>query len=414
MIPYASTAAPPGRAFCCAYKTMENLIVVSNRLPLTQKGGAWVRSSGGLVSALSSLKHPFTWVGCFPLNDDDDKASSTQVTKDLEKQGCVPVFMSNTLYNSSYHFSNSVLWPFLHHVTPPTPSQGDVDAYFQTNQLVADAVLSLLATSPPTSFSPTTVWVQDYHMFPLCALLRKSLPAHTRLGFFLHTPFSSLPLVQRLPFARSVECIQGMLAADSVCFHTSSYASHFLDSARFVGASITTPLSSSSSSPPSATALFQGHTCTVGVFPIGIDPLPFTTALSNPSINSRLGELKRFFGEGEGVGVKVIVSVARLDPIKGAVEGMEAFGGLLDTFEERHKFDAPKPPMPCFISVVVPSRENVQAYKSLKRRLEELSSEINSVHGRVGSPPPISLLCACCYPSLSVKPPTLHTLSPPS
>lgn len=344
---------------------MENLIVVSNRLPLTQKSGVWMRSSGGLVSALSSLKHPFTWVGCLPLPD-DDTTSSSQISKDLQTQGCVPVFLSNNLYNSAYHLSNSVLWPFLHHVSPPTPSKADVDAYFTVNAMVAETVLALLSASPPTSFSPTTIWVQDYHMFPLCALLRKSLPAHTRLGFFLHTPFSSLPLVQRLPFDRSAECIKGVLAADSVCFHTSSYASHFLDAARYVGASIT-PLSSSSScssSPPTATALFDGHTCTVGVFPIGIDPLPFTTALSNPSISSRLGELKRFFGEGEGVGVQVIVSVARLDPIKGAVEGMEAFRGLLEAFEERHKFDAPKPPLPCFISVVVPSRENVQAYKS--------------------------------------------------
>lgn len=48
----------------------------------------------------------------------------------------------------------------------------------------------------------------------------------------------------------------------------------------------------------------------------------------------------------------------------------------------------------------------------MKRRLEELSSEINSVFGRVGSPPPISLLCASSS-LYTTPPPPLYSPLPP-
>jgi trehalose 6-phosphate synthase len=94
--------------------------------------------------------------------------------------------------------------------------------------------------------------------------------------------------------------------------------------------------------------------------------------------------LKGFFK-----GVRVVVSVARLDPIKGLEQGLLAFGDFLEVVKAR---TPPDNVLPCFISVVVPSRETVPAYVALKKRVDGLASSINAKYGGLGRPPPISVL----------------------
>ena len=71
------------------------LIVVSNRLPVSlSKGGELVRSSGGLVSALSSLDEPFLWVGA--------TGGEALEKSALAAQGCIGVAIPTSLYNTYY------------------------------------------------------------------------------------------------------------------------------------------------------------------------------------------------------------------------------------------------------------------------------------------------------------------------
>jgi hypothetical protein len=71
------------------------LIVVSNRLPLSlSKGREVVRSSGGLVSALSSLSHPFLWVGA--------TGGEALPQASLAAEGCIGVDIPSPLYNTFY------------------------------------------------------------------------------------------------------------------------------------------------------------------------------------------------------------------------------------------------------------------------------------------------------------------------
>ena len=78
-----------------------------------------------------------------------------------------------------------------------------------------------------------TVWIHDYRLLPLAALLRKALPGLT-IGFFRHIPFPSYELVRLLPRRWQEEMLQGMLGADLVGFHTIDYAAHFLQSIQMV------------------------------------------------------------------------------------------------------------------------------------------------------------------------------------
>lgn len=334
------------------------LIVVSNRLPLTysQTSKTFVKSSGGLVSALSPLPQK-TWVGYL------GSSPSTPLP-----QGLVAVCMPPTLYDTYYNWCNDVLWPILHYYPPQDQPAGEL-AYLRAASYFCDAVVEVYRPGD-------VIWVQDYHLFTLPQLLRARLP-HASIAFFLHTPFPSSALFLRLEIGEAL--LAGVLSADLAGFHTSNYAAHFLSAcSRALGAEVT----ATSASLPSATSpLVPRKKTEVVVSPIGIDPLPFTSCLSHAATAERLLELKSFFGDR-----KLIVAVDRMDPIKGLLQRLHAFEALLSLLTPEQAL-AP----PCLLSVAVPSREASRDYKLLRLSVEALTSSINSKFGKVGEPPPVSL-----------------------
>lgn len=75
------------------------------------------------------------------------------------------------------------------------------------------------------------VWVHDYHLMLLPAMLREELPPdvkNIKIGFFLHTPFPSSEIYRVLPVREEV--LEGVLQCDLLGFHTFDYARHFLSS----------------------------------------------------------------------------------------------------------------------------------------------------------------------------------------
>jgi trehalose 6-phosphate synthase len=75
------------------------------------------------------------------------------------------------------------------------------------------------------------IWVHDYHLMLLPAMLREELGTskkNVRFGFFLHTPFPSSEIYRILPVRN--EILLGVLHCDLIGFHTYDYARHFLSS----------------------------------------------------------------------------------------------------------------------------------------------------------------------------------------
>ena len=69
------------------------------------------------------------------------------------------------------------------------------------------------------------VWVQDYHLQLVPAMLRELRP-DLRIGFFMHIPFPPAELFMQLP--RRAELLRGMLGADLVGFQTAAGADNFV------------------------------------------------------------------------------------------------------------------------------------------------------------------------------------------
>ncbi len=74
-----------------------------------------------------------------------------------------------------------------------------------------------------------TVWVHDYHLLLVPAMIREKRP-DLRIGLFLHIPFPNAQLFAMLPWRREV--IKGMLGADVVGFQVPDDVANFVAAAK--------------------------------------------------------------------------------------------------------------------------------------------------------------------------------------
>ena len=347
---------------------MSRTLCVSNRLPVTRVEGGGLRpSSGGLASALASVRSssPFLWLGAFESTGPDEDAN---VALELAALSFSPVFVDTSTYAAFYgELANGVLWPVLHYESASRALDGTSieaawDAYKRTNAAFCAAVVTEYREGD-------IIWVHDYHLLPLCRLLRDALPT-ARIGFFLHTCFPSSSIwLNGTPWA--AELLRGVIAADLIGLHTADLVHHLLSSVAHA-----LPEARVNETETEKCVIYRGHTAIVGAFPIGIDAESFSTTLRNPATQARLAELRASF-----TGTQVILGVDRMDPIKGVPARLLAFKGLLrDRPDLRGNVS--------LLLVAVPSRESVEEYASLKVRIETLCGEINAEFGSLVAPNP--------------------------
>lgn len=247
------------------------------------------------------------------------------------------------------------------------------DAYTIANRLFAKAIAAEVQDGD-------MVWVHDYHLMLLPAMLREELrtqayeaalsgetgpngeppaPKNVRIGFFLHTPFPSSEIYRILPVRREV--LLGVLSCDLIGFHTYDYVRHFLSSVTRILGLPTLPNA----------VLYRGKTITVSAFPIGIDVDKFRDGLTQKVVVDRIAELRHKFD-----GVKIIVGVDRLDYIKGVPQKLHAF----EVFLHDHPEWIGKVVL---VQVAVPSRQDVEEYQNLRAVVNELVGRINGKFGTI-------------------------------
>lgn len=334
-------------------------VIISNRLPVSvsrnDSGLVFESSSGGLATAMSSLEvDDKIWVGWPGIDADtltDDER--TQITDELQKKGCFPVFLSAKEVELYYEgYANDTLWPLFHYFQSIARYQDDYwSAYKTVNEKFADAAAEV-------SKQDAKIWIHDYHFMLLPALVRGRVPAST-IGFFLHIPFPSFEIFRLLPQRK--EILSGLLGADIIGFHIYDYAQHFLNSCvRLLGI-------------PSSNGVLQyeGRTVKAEAYPIGVDYAKFRKQLQSKETKDALKQLDETYKKE-----KLILSVDRLDYSKGIPERLEAFRILL----EKHPEYIGKIKL---LMIAVPSRTGVQAYQALRDEIEKTVSRINGTYGTV-------------------------------
>lgn len=339
-------------------------VVVANRLPfrrtVTDGVAVWTPSPGGLVSALTPSvagEQKMAWVG-WPgdLEEEEDVTDLGPLIVDGMPLTPVPLSAEDKLLHYD-GMANGTLWPLYHDKVAPSEFHRTwYEGYRRVNERFAEA-------ADKTAGPSAIVWVHDYQLQLVPGMLRERRP-DLRIGFFLHIPFPPEELFSQLPWRQSLAA--GILGSDLVGFQTPDGVDNFTRLAVARG------LASRESK---STLEVDGRRVHVKSFPIGIDHQRYEDAARSHAVTNNSRDLRARLGQPH----VVLLGVDRLDYTKGIDVRLRAFKELLS----EGRIHASQVAM---VQVAEPSRDDVDAYISLRARVEQLVSEINGDFGRVGFP----------------------------
>jgi trehalose 6-phosphate synthase len=320
------------------------LMVVSNRVALPRQAAA-----GGLASALQAALHErgglwFGWSGKVAA----ESAAEVHRTEDGNVDYAT-IDLSRQDHEDFYTgFANGTLWPMLHYRPDLVDYQrSHLDGYLKVNEIFAEQLSKLITRDD-------TIWVHDYHLIPLAAMLRRR-GVKNRIGFFLHTPLPAAGLLIALPNHR--ELLETLSSYDLVGVHTArdlraleDYFLHEAGAAMRTGGRMRMP---------------NGRLFRAAAFPISIDTSAIAAAARAAGSNKEIGQLRTSL-EGRSL----IIGVDRLDYSKGLPQRFEAFARLLKRAPDLHR-------QVTFLQIAPPSRGTVAEYRQIRRELERSAGHIN-------------------------------------
>jgi len=257
-------------------------------------------------------------------------------------------------------FCNATIWPLYHDVVaPPVYSRRWWHAYVEVNERFAAAATAYAARG-------ATVWVHDYHLQLVPAMLREARP-DLKIGFFDHIPFPPVDLFAQLPWRR--EILDGLLGADLIGFQTAGGAVNFVRACRRFSGRPTQGTLVEVDGPGGLRA------ARVAAFPISVEARELSLLAKSPAVRQRARQIREDLGWPE----VVLLGVDRLDYTKGLLHRLRAYGELLS--EGRLG-----PPSAVLVQVASPSRDEVEQYKKLREEVERVVGGINGDWSAVGRP----------------------------
>jgi len=280
-----------------------DLVVAANRLivdPVVDADGVsgWGRSPGGLVTAMEPVMagRDAAWVGW--------AGEPGPAPEPFGKDGLFlrPVRLSPVEIQEYYEgFSNGTLWPIFHDVIVKASFHRNWwNTYRTVNHRFAQAIAEVAAPGG-------TVWVHDYHLQLVPAMVRALRP-DVRIGWFNHIPFPPVELFAQLPWRRAL--VEGLLGADFLGFQRTDDAENFLRVChRLLG--MTTKGDTVTFTPP-------GHdpsprTVRAAAIPISVDFKGLDALARTPQVVARAAEIRACLGNPQ----ILMLGVDRLDYTKG-------------------------------------------------------------------------------------------------
>ncbi|WP_338663828.1 trehalose-6-phosphate synthase [Pararoseomonas sp. SCSIO 73927] len=325
---------------------MGRLVIVSNRVAVPKRGEP--PAAGGLAVALKDAFSSrgglwFGWSGTASPEPADMVRHARRAGVDY-----AVIDLSQAAYEGFYAgYANSALWPKFHfRLGLLSYDRDQAGCYRQVNERYAEKLMPLLRPDD-------TIWIHDYQMIPLGALLRER-GAKQRIGYFHHIPFPPWAVFSAMPGAE--ELIRDLLSYDVVGVQTNRDLTGLIDCmAQGTGMKVR----------PGPEVRLRGRRVQLRAFPISIATDEFSD-LAARSVKSV--DAKRL--EASLAGRAMVIGAERLDYTKGLPERFRAFAALLENFPE-HRGQV------TYLQVAARSREDVESYKDLKREIETLTGRIN-------------------------------------
>jgi trehalose 6-phosphate synthase len=254
-----------------------------------------------------------------------------------------------------YGFANEALWPLCHRAfVKPVFRATDLDAYWVANSRFADAV------AEEATFDSPIVLVQDYHFALAPGMIREQLPASI-ISTFWHVPWPDPQTFALCPWRSQL--LDGLLGSCIIGFQSAQDRENF---AECVSATLKVPVDRER-----MVVSYSGRSIALRVYPASI---PWTASIEAPPPD----ECRRLVGEALGLKAETLIAVGvdRLDYTKGIEEKFLAVEHLLATSPElRNRL--------VLVQLAEPSRQGLEAYAGLRRRVHAIAERVNS---RFGTP----------------------------
>ncbi|WP_051306638.1 glucosylglycerol-phosphate synthase [Massilia alkalitolerans] len=271
-------------------------------------------------------------------------------------------------------FSKEAFWPIIFSFPDKAEfHQAHWERFLEVNRLFAEQTAREAAHG-------ATAWIHDYNLWMVPAFLRPLRPDLT-IAFFHHTAFPSSDVFNILPWRRDI--IGSLLQCDYVGFHIPRYVENFVDAVRSFA-----PVEVAGSVPCAPRFLTYG--CALGVdrmmtaievggrrVALGAHPVGTDVKLIRRLVDS--SEVQRQLAELDGLleGRTGIVSIERLDYVKGSLEKLQAFERML----ERHPELLGKVTL---LNIVTPAASGMEIYDSLREDLDRTVGRINGRFSTLG------------------------------
>ncbi|MEA3328718.1 MAG: trehalose-6-phosphate synthase [Candidatus Omnitrophota bacterium] len=343
------------------------LIVVSNREPYVHnlQGGKVkvLQPAGGAVNALEPVVRSCNglWIAHGSGTADRRTVNNTDKIKlppGQAKYSLRRVWLSRKEEEGYYYgYSNRSIWPLCHMVyIRPTFVESDWSYYQKVNQKFADAVLEEMGKKE------AIVWIQDYHLALLPAMIKKARP-DTMVAHFWHIPWVNAEAFRICPAKK--EILEGLLANDVLAFHIRHHCINFLDAVELeLEARIDIERTS---------VIYRGHETLIRAFPISIDFSEISSRAESKEIKLKVSHFEKEFSLIKTKYKTVAFSLDRIDYTKGIPERLRA----IDRFFEKYPQYKEKI---VFIQIGALSRIHLKAYKELNDEIDNIIEQINWKH----------------------------------
>lgn len=270
-------------------------------------------------------------------------------------------------------FSKEAFWPVIFSFADKVKfNHSHWEQYLEVNRLFAEKA-ALEADKN------ATVWIHEYNLWMVPGLLRQLRP-DVKIGFFHHTSFPPADIFNIIPWRR--EIIGSMLQCDYIGFHIPRYVENFMDVVKSH-----TPVTIRSRQ--SCADRFLTYSCALGVdmmtreieaggrtirlgaHPVGINMKNIKQIFEQPSTQEQISKMKN-----QTRGKKIILSVERLDYVKGPLEKINAFQIFLEQNPQLHgKVE--------LINICTPPAAGMKIYDKVLTELEQAIGKINGKYARL-------------------------------
>jgi glucosylglycerol-phosphate synthase len=264
-------------------------------------------------------------------------------------------------------FSKEAFWPIIFSFPDKAEfNQAHWERFLEVNRIFAEQTAHEAAEG-------AVVWIHDYNLWMVPAFLRPLRP-DLRIAFFHHTAFPSSDIFNILPWYR--EIIGSLLQCDYVGFHIPRYVENFVDAVRSY-----TPLEVLESVPcaprfitygcalgvDTMTSAIEigGRRVRLGAHPVGIDVGLIEDIVTKPAVQKKIDRINTLLD-----GVKGIVSIERLDYVKGSLEKLQAFERLLEQHPELIGGVT-------LLNIITPAAPGMEIYETLRTEVDRIVGRIN-------------------------------------